>query len=997
MKKIVPLLMFLFVTGSGLSQPVDVLKGSAPEESLNGEWRFKYFASSDVGDAQKFSEPSFNVSKWPLIPVPSHWELHGYTEPQYAGKVVEGTGLYRRNFTVPKSWNGQRVFLRFEGVLYGLSAYVNGKAVGEWGSSYNPATFDVTDALSSSGEENTLAVRVTTRNKGWNFDNMDCWGLSGIYRDVFLFALPQTYLEDYTISTTLNSDHAAKVNIAVAVNGDAQSVAGRLVSRNGQVVSRFSVPISSEGRGSIGFEVEHPELWTAETPSLYTLELDVEAGGKIVQRYSDRVGLRQVTIVDGVLKLNGAPIKLRGVNHHDIWPDGRVATEEKMRRDLQLIREANINFIRTSHYPPHPRLIELCDEMGIYVEDEVPYTHGRHHLTDPDFQERLFARARATVMRDKNRPSVLFWSLGNENPITELGNNTGEYVKKLDPTRPFTFPTMSPYFAENWKKFPDSMEIYAPHYPTIKRAVDYAASLKKPIVFTEYAHQRGLARAGTAVQDLWEVFYRSPRIAGGAIWVFQDQGILRETDNMSAVVDGDLMVWLDQNRYFDTRGFFGMDGLVYSDRTPQVDYWQVRKVYSPVQIHLEEIPVRGGKQEVSIPIENRFDFRSLKGVKLKWSVARNGGQIGHGELDLDAESKKTQTVKLPISLPESLSDDVFSLALSCEENGQQFYERNIRLKTDLDAGRLDRLKTELKGGKPQLVTSDQSIVVTTPTLKAEVNRQTGLLSVKSSAGETIIKEMGPHMGRNPTMNDLAKRREREPEIWKWGLMRDPIDLKTSALEVPGGVEISVEGSYLRPGKTNESVLGGYKLLVTEIGTLEVSYSYKPIAATGEVLEAGFAIGVPASQSEFRWIGEGPYAGYPGKDRLNEYGIHHLNREDLYFPGNRRGVELALLTRPQGDGLIIMGADPITIDVENKKDMIILSHLALVPGEEGNSADQGENVDVSSRLKADSIDKVAGRFTLVPLNRSWPHSLVSWFGDPEKRVETKKPFLRSYDQ
>lgn len=988
--------MSLLFVGSLFAQPVDALKGSAAEETLNGEWRFKYIPSSDVGDDQKFADPSFDVSEWPFTPVPSHWELHGYTEPQYAGKVTEGTGLYRRNFTVPKSWEGQRVFLRFEGVLYGLTAYVNGKSIGEWGSSYNPVTFDITDVLAPSGKENILAVQVTTRNKGWNFDNMDCWGLSGIYRDVLLFTLPQIYLEDYTVSTTLNPDGDAAVKVEALAKG-AQGIAGRLVSSRGEVVSNFSIPISAEGDGSVSFQVKEPDLWTAETPSLYTLELDVEAGGRTTQRYTDRIGLRQVTIEDGILKLNGTPVKLRGVNHHDIWPDGRVATEEKMRRDLQLIREANINFIRTSHYPPHPRLIELCDEMGIYVEDEVPYTHGRHHLTDPDFQERLIARARATVMRDKNRASVLFWSLGNENPITELGNKTGEYVKQLDPTRPFTFPTMAPYFAEHWREFPESMEIYAPHYPTIKRAVDYAASLKKPIVFTEYAHQRGLARAGTAVQDLWEIFYRSPRIAGGAIWVFQDQGILREAKDMKSVADGDLMVWLDEHRYFDTRGFFGMDGLVYSDRTPQVDYWQVRKVYSPVQIRVPEIFVKGGKQEVSIPIENRFDFRSLDGIKLKWAIERNGSEIDRGEIDLNAKSKQTQTVMLPILLPEELSNDVFSLVLSCEENGQQFYERSLRLKTEGDAGRWAVLRAELNRGKPQLTMSASSIVASTPTFKVQVSRPTGLLSIISASGEILVKEAGPHMGRNPTMNDLAKRREREPEIWKWGLLRDPIDLKTDAHETPNGVEIRVDGTYRRPGKPDESMQGGYKLLVTEEGTVEVSYGYKPVNATGEVLEAGFAIGVPARQSEFRWIGQGPYAGYPGKDRLNEYGIHHLNREDLYFPGNRRGVELTLLTRPQGDGVLLADGNSITIDVEDKGDATILSHLALVPGEEGNSADQGENVDVSSRLKADSIKEVAGKFTLVPLSSKWPQALKTWFGEPGEPVEVRKPFLRSYDR
>lgn len=189
--------------------------------------------------------------------------------------------------------------------------------------------------------------------------------------------------------------------------------------------------------------------------------------------------------------------------------------------------------------------------------------------------------------------------------------------------------------------------------------------------------------------------------------------------------------------------------------------------------------------------------------------------------------------------------------------------------------------------------------------------------------------------------------------------------------------------------------GEYKLLVTRAGAIEVTYNYTPVKATGEMLEAGFALAVPASQSEFRWLGQGPYAGYPGKDRLNEYGLFHLNREDLYFPGNRRGVELAFLANPSGAG-VLLGGSGITIDLENKGHTTIFSHLALVPGERSSNED-GENVDVSSRIKADSVKSIAGKFKLLPLGAGWPEPLTQWFGSPNTRVKTTKPFLRSYDK
>jgi beta-galactosidase len=981
------------------AQPVDVLLGRTTEgaQSLNGEWKFKYVQSSDVGGDENFFQPSFGVAAWKTIPVPSHWELHGFAEPQYADNVKEGTGLYRRTFIVPKQWRGQRVFLRFEGVLYGLTAFVNGKPVGEWASSFNPVTFDITDALSPGGGENILAVRVTTRSKGWNFDNMDSWSLSGIYRDVTVFALPQVHFKDYTARTTLKPDGTAELHLEAVANA-AANVSGRLLSPDGKAVKEFKLALSADGRGSTNLAVSRPQLWTAETPSLYRLELNLQQGGKTVQSFNDRIGLRQVTVENGILKLNGTPIKLRGVNHHDIWPEGQVATEANMRRDLELIRDANINFVRTSHYPPHPRLIELCDELGIYVDDEVPYIHGRKHLKDPDYQDSLLTRARATVMRDKNRPSVIFWSLGNENPVTELGNNTGKYVKELDPTRPFTFPTIGRDFDAYLHNFPDFMEVYAPHYPSMKQAREFAEKLQRPIIFTEYAHQRGLARAGTGVQDLWELFYQNPRIAGGAVWVFQDQGILRTARDMKSVTDGDLMVWLDEHRYYDTRGFYGMDGLVYSDRTPQVDYWQVRKVYSPVQIRERELAVKPGTQKLLLRVENRYDFRSLAGIKLKWSLRRNSTSLQEGVAALGAKPKETETVPVAVTLPSNLSTDVFALVLRCEdEKGRQFYERTIRL--DSGAGgdaRWSALQASLPTADPSLEVSESVISVRHAAYQLKLDRRTGRLSLLNPDGNTIVSAFGPHMGRNPTINDMGKDREREPTLWRGNLLREVSELKTDARRLPEGIEITVGGDYPRPGNPEESVRGEYRLLVTRSGAIEVSYNYAPVKATGEVLEAGFALAVPVAQSEFHWLGQGPYAGYPGKDRLNEYGIFHLKREDLYFPGNRRGVELASLANPSGAG-ILLGGSGMTLDIERVNDTTILSHLALVPGERSSDEGKGDNVDVSSRIKAESIKTVTGKFRLLPLSADWPEPLTKWFGLPGERVEVKKAYFRSYDQ
>ncbi len=539
--------------------PQDVLpvKIGNDAQSLQGDWKFKYLPTSEIGGDDSFFQPTFDVVAWKTIPVPSHWELHGFAEPKYK-KVDEGTGLYRRTFRVSAAWRGQRVFLRFEGVLYGMTVWVNGKPIGEWASSYNPVTFDVTDALLPGDADNVIAVRVTTRSKGWEFDTNDCWALSGIYREVTLFAVPATHFTDYTARTTLNADGTAELRLEVAAS-NAASVSGRLLAPDGQLVHEFLFPLGSDALGITNLSVTKPQLWTAETPSLYRLEFTLQSRGQTVQRFTEKIGLRQVAIADGILKLNGVPIKLRGVDHHDIWPgEGRVATEALMRRDLELMRDANINFIRTSHYPPHPRFIELCDEMGIYVMCEVPFGFGDSHLTDPSYMDTLLTRARATVMRDKNRPSVIVWSVGNENQLTELGLKTARRVKDLDPTRPVCFPTVGTYFEKNYQQFvelPAFIDVYSPHYPVVSRLRDYAGKLQRPVIFTEYAHALGLA--ADRIQDEWEIMQASPRVAGGAIWMFQDQGLFRATNtpvNSSAPTK---YAWKDPQHYYDTAGTDG--------------------------------------------------------------------------------------------------------------------------------------------------------------------------------------------------------------------------------------------------------------------------------------------------------------------------------------------------------------------------------------------------------------------------------------------------------
>ncbi|HVZ63648.1 MAG TPA: glycoside hydrolase family 2 TIM barrel-domain containing protein [Lacunisphaera sp.] len=986
MRAFLRLFLTLLVTAGGFAQSREVVpvRSGPLALSLNGAWQFKYVAGGELGPDVLFSDPDLGSTRdWPQIAVPGNWELQGFAQPRYGLALAEGNGLYRRTFRVPPAWRGQRIFLHFDGVLYGFDAWVNGTKVGSWASGYNPAAFDITDAINPLSD-NVVAVRVTTRSHGWEFDVNDCWALSGIYRDVTLFAVPAAHLTDWTARTQLQPDGSANVTFAARLSAPSV-VSGRLIGPDGQVMV-LPFPSARSGAVTSTITLPHPQLWTAETPALYTVEFTLSSG----QVLTERVGLREVTIRDGVLLVNGRPVKLRGIDHHDLWPEqGRAATEALMRRDLELMRAANINFIRTSHYPPHPRFLELCDELGFYVMDEVPFGFGEKHLTDPAYQDDLLTRARATVARDHNRACVIVWSVGNENPNTPLTLATARRVKELDRTRPVCFPQIGSYFARSRDELPADIDIYAPHYPSTATVRHYADTLTRPVIFTEYAHQLGLAAEG--VQAQWPVMQSSPRLAGGAIWMFQDQGILRtaaagETPGFTHNLD--LAVWPDAKHYYDTAGNLGMDGIVYADRTPQVDYWQVRKIYSPVQLTCAAPAVHPGANRLTVHVENRFDFRSLAGMTLAWTIRRNAAEVAAGVIPLRAAAHDAEDVVIPFDWSADVSGDFSWLEVHCrDEHGESFHERSFRLAPTSTMRPFESLGAELPANPLQLVDSGENFRVVHPAFELTLDRRTGEVEMRDAAGAILARGPWPHAGRRLTEGERV--RASKEHTWTAALLQTPAALETSAVRDGDAIVLKIHGRYASPAAPDESLEGGIDLRVNPNGTIAVDYSLSPVNARGVLTEAGIGFLIPGATSEFQWYGDGPFAGYPGKDALNDFGRHHLGRAGLYFQGNRRRVEMALLTTPAGSG-VALGGDAMDVAVERSGGDTILSHNAVVSGR-GTKFNGPDDV-----VEAPTVGTIKGSFIVLPLGANWPRRVAAWFGTPSA-AEVFAPFYHSYDQ
>lgn len=991
----IPFILFIaMITSNGLySQVLIPSKGSENVISLNGIWKFKYIPSSNVGADSVFNNLNFDASGWATIKTPGHWELQGFAEPFYGSGLKEGTGLYRTNFKVPSDWKGGRVYIAFDGVQYGYDFWVNGKYAGSFASSFNRAVYDISSFVVP-GKENVLAVKVSTRVKGWEFDIHDCWALSGIIRDVTLFGLPPVHIKDLTIKTQVGTKTAS-----VSVNSIIESsvkqwpkdlnVIAQITGPDGKIVKDFALTSLSKvsKTDTISFSrkitVDNPKLWTAETPFLYTIKLSININKKEVQKYTEHFGIREISWSNGILRLNGSPIKLRGVDHHDLSPvNGRSMTEEEMKQDLILIQKANINFIRTSHYPPQPRLLELCDSMGFYVMDEVPFGFGEEHLNDASYLPLLKMRAKSTVWRDKNHPSVIVWSVGNENPLTDICLQTGKYVKSLDNTRPYCFPQTGYYFNEISHKFPDSIDILAPHYPSIAKLHEYSNKFNRPMIVTEYAHSLGLDF--DTMDSLWEIMYTSPKLAGGAVWDFADQGILRKSSKKISKDEVTTSAWLDSVTIYDNHDNLGADGIVYANRIPQVDYWQVRKVYSPVKAFDDAFMYKPGKQTINILVMNRFDFINLKEVTCKWQLYSDRVELSSGFVPLNCLPHDTLSIPILLNLPEKTNAHYHYLKLTfSDKKNYQFYEKVFQIKREGS----DLLK-KMAENLPKPILKDGTVSSKQYTI--EFSKEHNQMLLKNKKGVVLISN-GPwfRAGRKSTMSQRANtyRSTRENAIlWDPYLLSKPLSKEVSRASNNMVVNYKYEREYPR----NQFISGNMEYTFSDSGFINIKYHLVPDSANGKTLEAGISFLIPSSLSEFRWVGKGPYPAYPGKDCLNDFGFFHINRDDINFQGNHSNVECAVFSDNKGNGFAII-AKNANISVERTPEGIVVSHNALLSGRFTKFSWPG------ILYSFENIKEISGSFTLVPLAEIWPDVLQNFFGNPYKTAIPFKPFFNSYDQ
>jgi beta-galactosidase len=904
--------------------------------NLNGDWRFQLaLDASDVGRLERtFQKPEFDASTFAKIRVPANWAMEGFEEPQYGRMKNAGTGFYLHRFQAPAEWKDQRILLHFDGVWASAEVWLNGVNLGRHDSGFTSFAFEIQHTIKL-GEINTLAVEVRQITRDYAYDVNDDWSLGGIFRDVWIECMPAARYIDHVDTWTTFDDQYRDADLHVrALVQQTRSAAliaapyelrATLTSADGQVAGETRIPSAPHrdtGREHLfKLHVRAPKHWTAETPNLYSLRVELLEDGRVSQAREHRVGFRQISTSGGVLRLNGQSIKLRGACRHDQHPDVGIATRrEHWLQDLRLMKQANINAIRMVHYPPAAGFLDLCDEMGMYVLDEVPMGYGGDLGVDPSFAGAAMLRTYETIARDRNHPSVIIWDVGNENAITALHMAALRYIKGNDPTRP----VLLPWHAEEW--LPPEVDILAPHYPTTAQAEAIVARAGRPVIATEYSHALGENGFGDHARR-WEALSGPPSGAGGTIWMWQEQGLWQERHTASGT-EKQMLLLLD-----------GSDGIVTADRKPQRDLWEAKAVYAPVRVLVEKLDAGHQARTVAIPVRNDFDFTDLDQVTIRWKLMSGERKVKQGATRLKAAPHTTTSLPLPVECDPA--QPCYAHIAFLRPDGGEITTTSVELTVVVPVVP-PPARARLRRGK--LVTLEVGGAA------YEFDPSTGLLAAVSAGGRRLIEGARPTIWRALNVNEqsIYKRRLIDPAKFP-DLDKHTIVLK-SFLAKPEGIEAETEHRVDQHNK----FMARWSYTPLADGSLKIAYTITPQIEAPWVPEAGLEIKTTVGLDRLRWLGLGPLDAFPNLKAATLFGIWRLNADQA--SGVKADVRWAELTNSNGNGLRLYGSPFVRLAAPGQ-----LRALSAVEGRPSAKFQRAEKAD--ERLDAGPGATFTGSVTL----------------------------------
>ena len=922
---------------------------------LNGFWKF-HLAKNPMAAPPYFYLSDFNDSEWDTIRVPSNWQMEGYDKPiytnvQYPFPIKEyplvpeddnPTGSYRKEFEFPSHWKGKQIFLAFEGVDSSFHVWVNGQEAGYSQDSRLLAEFNITPFIQEG--KNSIAVRVYRWSDGSYLEDQDFFRLSGIYRDVYLTARSDIYFRDFFVNTILDSDYmdgelviSAKIINSSSIEAQDISVEAELFNpenesvfpsplnvwnitslgtniwkRNHIQVARFSLQSKLETKLSLASKLKEPLKWSAEQPNLYKLILKLmDSQGNLLEAISCKVGFRQVEIKNSCLYVNGRKVYLKGVNRHEHDPvSGHTLSVESMIQDILIMKQHNINAVRTCHYPDDPRWYDLCDEYGLYIMDEANLeSHGIWDLpsNDPIWSAAFLQRGIRMVERDKNHACVIIWSLGNEAGYGPNHAAMASWIKEYDPSRPIHYESVLNY--PSLKSAP--VDMVSTMYPSIERLIALATNPDdlRPVVMCEYAHAMGNSCGN--LKEYWETIYSYPKLIGGFIWDWVDQGILKENP--------------DGVKWFAYGGDFGdepndknfcINGLVGPDRLVHPSLIEYKKVIEPISI--EPVDIKNGR----LKITNLYNFIDLSQFEILWELSSDGEIIQQGNLGtLTVHPGISCEVSIPLNTSEfekqteqmlkikfSLVSETLWASAGHVVAWEQFKIPTDETKKFLSIESLPDILVRESGGV---------ILIHGEGFSINFDRNSGTIhSFQIEQNELIARGPIFQAWRAPTDNDLSTGGDQKAAIhWKnAGLDRLAHILKSIHYRRVNNqsIELDVQAFSGSPDKEEGFDLT-YKYQFFGNGDIKIITTVMPDEKLPPLPRIGLQLIIPSAFENLDWYGRGPHENYIDRKEGASIGLYRGTVFEQYHPyiypqetGNKTDVRWMALTSSKGFGLMVKG-------------------------------------------------------------------------------------------
>ncbi|MDE6270352.1 MAG: DUF4981 domain-containing protein, partial [Muribaculaceae bacterium] len=901
---------------------------SANYLSLNGDWKFS-MSDNVASRSRDFWRRDYDDNAWATMPVPGVWELNGYGDPLYVNigyawrnqyennppyvpEENNRVGSYRRWVHIPKSWSGKDITAHFGSVTSNMYLWVNGKFVGYGEDSKLEQEFDLTPYLKP-GEDNLIAFQVFRWCDGTYLEDQDFFRYSGVGRDCYLTAREKKRVEDVRIEPDLvNGYRDGLLEVKLTGKGNFPVVL-TLTAPDGKVVAETDARPNS----TVKFEVADVEQWSAENPALYRLLVSAD-GGKEVMAFN--VGFRKVELsAEGQVLVNGKPVLIKGVNRHELDPNGGyVVSPERMEEDIKLMKQFNINAVRTCHYPDDNLFYDLCDRYGIYMVAEANVeSHGMGYdektlAKVPAYRKAHLERNQRNVRRNFNHPSVIFWSLGNEGGDGPNFEAAYEWVKSEDPNRPVQY--------ERALQRPHT-DIYCPMYADYGHMEAYAKDPKsyRPLIQCEYAHAMGNSMGG--FQEYWDLIRKYPKLQGGFIWDFVDQSpLVKNSEGKEYYAYGG-----DSNPYDASDNNFCDNGLISPSRVPNPHMYEVGRVYQNIHTTL-------GSKPGEVNVYNENFFRDLSAYDMQWQLLHDGVPVRRGHVELpEIGPGQTVTVGVPYGKIGDSGEWLLNVAYSLKErdgllDAGHVVARNQLVLRPYEASMpalTNVALTHTAPAAPEIVTNDHNfLIVRGDGFRMDFSRRDGMLTRYEADGMSFLEpghKLSPNFWRAPTDNDMGAWLHQRYEVWK-----DP-QLKltglTSGTTADGLAEVTA--TYEMPATGGRLTM---KYEINNIGAMRITERLDASDSGKEVpgmFRFGLQMPMPKKFDRVSYYGRGPVENYADRQQAADLGLYNQTVAEQFYPyirpqetGTKTDLRRWMQLDRNGRGLEIVASEPFSASALN---------------------------------------------------------------------------------